>query len=47
MIVKQNKKYCIYSSDGRKKLGCYNSLKAARLRLKQIEFFKHLARRKK
>lgn len=40
-IRKQGSKYVIYSKDGSKKLGTYNSRKAAEKRLGQIEYFKH------
>lgn len=40
-IRKQGNKYVIYSKDGNKKLGTYNSRKAAEKRLGQIEYFKH------
>lgn len=40
-IRKQGNKYVIYSKDGDKKLGTYNSRKAAEKRLGQIEYFKH------
>lgn len=42
-IIKKNKKYFIFSKDGKKKLGGpYTSKKKATKRLSQIEFFKHL-----
>ncbi len=42
-IVKKDKKYFIFSKDGKKKLGGpYTSKKKATKRLSQIEFFKHL-----
>lgn len=40
-IRKQGSKYVIYSKDGSKKLGTYDSRKAAEKRLGQIEYFKH------
>jgi hypothetical protein len=40
-IRKQGNKYVIYSKDGDKKLGTYNSRKAAEKRLRQIEYFKN------
>lgn len=40
-IRKQGSKYVIYSKDGSKKLGTYDTKKAAKKRLRQIEFFKH------
>jgi len=40
-IRKQGDKYVIYSKDGKKKLGTYDSRKAAEKRLGQIEYFKH------
>ena len=40
-IRKQGSKYVIYSKDGKKKLGTYDSRKAAEKRLRQIEYFKH------
>ena len=41
MIKKQNGKYIIYSKDGKKKLGEYDSRAEAVKRLRQIEYFKH------
>ena len=32
--------WCVYSRKG-KKMGCYNSQKKAKERLRQIEYFKH------
>ena len=40
-IRKQGSKYVIYSKDGKKKLGTYDSRAAAEKRLGQIEYFKH------
>ena len=40
-IRKQGNKYVIYSKDGKKKLGTYDSRKDAEKRLRQIEYFKH------
>ena len=40
-IRKQGDKYVIYSKKGDKKLGTYDSRKAAEKRLGQIEYFKH------
>jgi hypothetical protein len=40
-IRKQGSKYVIYSKDGKKKLGTYDTEKAAKKRLGQIEYFKH------
>lgn len=40
IIRKVDDKYCIFSKDGDKKLGCYNSKEGALKRLRQIEFFK-------
>lgn len=42
MIVKRNGKYTVLSHDGKRKFGTYDSEKAARKRLQQIEMFKHL-----
>jgi len=45
-IRKVKNKYCVFSEKGRR-MGCYDTLEKARKRLKQIEFFKHLAKTKK
>lgn len=39
-IKKVGKEWCVFSESG-KRMGCYNSRKAAEKRLKQIEYFKH------
>lgn len=41
-IRKQGGKYIIYSHDGSKRLGSYDSRSAAEKRLRQIEYFKHV-----
>jgi hypothetical protein len=41
MIVKRGNKYCLYSHDGSKKLGEFDSKEAAQKREKQINYFKH------
>lgn len=40
VIRKVGKEWCVFSESG-KRMGCYNSRKAAERRLKQIEYFKH------
>ena len=40
-IRKEGDKYIIYSKDGSKKLGEYNSKADAEKRLQQIEYFKN------
>lgn len=42
VIRKVGEKYCIFSKDGDKRLGCYTSKEAALKRLRQIEYFKHI-----
>jgi len=42
MIRKEGSKYKIYSADGKKVLGTYDSEKAAKDRLRQIEYFKNI-----
>jgi len=44
-IRKVKGKYCVFSEKGRR-MGCYDTLEKAKKRLRQIEFFKHLARGK-
>lgn len=41
MIKKQGDKYCVYSHDGKRSFGCYDSKEAAIKRLREIEYFKH------
>lgn len=41
-IRKVGNQYCVFSHDGSKRLGCYNSKEAAVKRLQQIEMFKHM-----
>lgn len=41
-IVKQGSKFCIESKEG-KNLGCYATREEALKRLRQIEFYKHMA----
>lgn len=41
-IKKVGDKYCVYSQDGSKNLGCSDSLEGAKKRLQQIEYFKHV-----
>jgi len=40
-IRHEGNKWNIYSKDGKKRLGSYDSKKAAKKRLQQIEYFKH------
>jgi hypothetical protein len=55
MIIKKKKgvapgeksgQYNVVSSKGDKNLGSYGTLEAAKDRLKQVEFFKYLSRKK-
>ena len=46
-IRKQDNKWIIYSKDGSKKLGTYDSEDEAKKRLRQIEYFKHMDEQKK
>lgn len=41
IIRKEGDKWVIYSKDGSKKLGEYDSEEAAKKRIQQIEYFKH------
>jgi hypothetical protein len=41
MIRKVGNEYCVFSHKG-KNLGCYSSKEEAQVRLKQIEYFKHV-----
>ncbi len=41
IIRKEGNKWVLYSHDGKKKLGEYNSKKEAVTRLRQVEYFKH------
>lgn len=41
VIRKEGGKWVIYSKDGSKKLGEYDSEEAAKKRIQQIEYFKH------
>ena len=41
MIKKEGEKYVVYSEDGKKKLGSYNTEEESKKRLKQVEYFKH------
>lgn len=41
MIVKENGKFVVKSSDGSKVLGTYSTKKDAIMRLKQVEYFKN------
>ena len=41
MIRKEGNKYCLYSKDGSKKLGTFDSKEKAIKREKQIKYFKH------
>lgn len=47
MIKKEGSKYVLYSRDGSKKLGTYNTKEEALAREKQIQYFKHEALKKK
>lgn len=43
MIRRSGGRWCVYSDDGSKSFGCYDSKAKAEARLKQIEAFKHMA----
>lgn len=43
MIKKVGSKYVLYSKDGTKRLGTYDSKEAALKRERQINYFKHQA----
>jgi hypothetical protein len=40
-IKKVGKKWCVFSEDGTKNLGCSSTLEGAKKRLRQVEFFKN------
>jgi hypothetical protein len=42
MIRREDGKYCVYSHDGSRRLGCYDTEPEAQKRLKQVEYFKHI-----
>ena len=46
MIVKLGPKYILYSKDGKRKLGEFRSKRAAMLREKEIQMFKHMSRKR-
>lgn len=41
MIKQENNKFVVYSEDGTKKLGTYDTKKEAEERLREVEYFKH------
>jgi hypothetical protein len=43
MIRKRKGRYVVLSESGERSFGTYRSLKAAKKRLRQVEFFKHRA----
>jgi hypothetical protein len=45
MIVKRDGKYVVVSETTGRRFGTYDTLAAAKRRLRQIEFFKHLKAR--
>jgi hypothetical protein len=47
MIIKQGSKFVVKSRDGSKTLGTFDTKEQAVKREKQINFFKHLDKRKK
>jgi len=47
MIKKIKNKFVVLSENTRRKFGTYTSLKKAKERLRQIEFFKHFKSKKK
>ena len=47
MIIKQGSKFVLKSKDGSKTLGTFDTREQAIKREKQINFFKHLDKRKK
>jgi len=40
-IVMRDGKHCVVSEDGKKNLGCSDSLEGAKKRLREVEYFKH------
>ena len=47
MIIKQGSKFVLKSKDGSKTIGTFDTKEQAVKREKQINFFKHLDKRKK
>ena len=47
MIIKQGSKFVLKSKDGSKTLGTFDTKEQAVKRVKQINFFKYLDKRKK
>ena len=41
VVVKKGKKWCVYSKDRTRNLGCSTTKGGAIRRLQQVEFFKH------
>jgi hypothetical protein len=41
VIKKEGNKWCLYSHDGSKNLGCYDSEEGAKKRERQVQYFKH------
>ena len=42
MLRKEGDKYVVYSHDGSRKFGTYDTKKEAKARLRMMEMFKHL-----
>jgi ribosomal protein L37AE/L43A len=40
-IVQENGKFCVKSEDGKKNLGCSDTMEGAKKRLREVEYFKH------
>lgn len=47
MIKKIKSKYTVLSESGERSFGAYRTLAEAKARLRQVEFFKHRAQKKK
>jgi hypothetical protein len=41
MIKQENGQYCLYTQDGSKKLGCFDTEEEAKKREREVQFFKH------
>jgi hypothetical protein len=42
VIVKKGSKWCLYSKDGSRNLGCYPDKEGAAKRERQVQYFKHM-----
>lgn len=45
MIVKKGSKWCVLSEKTGRSFGCYKTKKEAAVRLRQVEYFKHLKKK--